>query len=1375
MKKFTFKGVLDGIRSSVAPQIKPDQDIVETLRPEYFQVAKTFRHGFPYQPTALAFDPIQRLLAIGTKNGSLRIIGRPGVDAQVRHELEAAVVQVEFLMNEGALITVTADDSLHLWNFRQKRADVVHSLKFQRERITVIHLPLRSKWLYVGSERGNVHFVNVETFTLSGYIINWNKAIEVTRPTHPGPIVHLSDNPADSSKLLIGFETGLMVLWDLKTKKPECRWQWGDSLKSIDWHFEGKQFTCSHNDGSLTTWNVKPSSKPANIIYPHAKNKTDSCKPIQKVEWKSSKSGESYLIFSGGLTADTAGRVPSITIMHGKTTTVLEMDHNIVDFVTLCESPYNSDVQEPYAVAVLMQNDLVLIDLLSSGYPCFENPHPMDIHESPVSCVHYIADCPSDLIPAFYSVGSRSASKRTGYSENKWPIAGGEWSPTSCSYNEIILTGHTDGSVRFWDASAGSLQILYKLKTAKVFEKARSKSPEGGDEDQFSVQLLSFCPESRKLAVAGISSYVVLFKFRKLESTFETTTLEIPIYSESLDEATESSPEEAPSKPSGASDDSSALVKVRAGPQKKPPGFQACLACVTPSTNGEPPGQITALTVNSSYGLLAYGLDNGIVIVDFIQKCVLLNISTADMYGSADPYQRAPRSPKRTTALSETSDGERCRSPSIDQGLEDEAEELEELSKLALSPVGVYSTQISPNPVNSDWPDDTTERAEEALVLIPTAAPEPEEPEEPPPQQPTPPTVATSSEPATPAPIKGNGRRTSHSWRGLKKQLSRVDLRLKNTFIATPAKSKTSTFYGSGGGEQPPETDEVGNVGVVSATATTAAAGLPQIITETDGQEQRPDGGSAQSAAGDQSAASAAATRPTELKLFDRDGKPIKPPRSTKDHRKRTSLDKQSNLTTGSSRDARLLSVPNIKYSQRDLRHNRSNNQAFINLIKRLNKLDSSFSRSRSSSMSSLDNITTESIQCLTFGDSYTKKSDPSNFPTLWIGTSVGSVLTIMINLPPPGEPRTTQPVTVAPCGTMFRLKGGVLTMSFLDCNGALIPYAYEAWRDEGRDKQKTPTKNSSGLNRMSPALTGSSESVSSNPGGGGGGVGGSSVPQIQQQSQVSCDRQFVTIVSEKQVRVVALPSQNCVSKHVISDADFIVKSEVISMKDSVCLACYISNGHINIYSLPSLKVLVDVDFLALSDLSFQTQKQGIVDPMLSIWGQQMFVNEDTDQIAKTFCFSNRGHGLFLNTPSEVQRFSVSTEFCQSLPEMMGELFQPHEMPEPPKQSFFIGLFGGGSRSLDREELFGESASGKAPKLVAKLVPGPSAQLDALGNRASTAASEISRAHLLAVERGEKLSNLEDRTARMMNEAEQFSSNARELMMKNKDKRWYQL
>jgi syntaxin-binding protein 5 len=48
------------------------------------------------------------------------------------------------------------------------------------------------------------------------------------------------------------------------------------------------------------------------------------------------------VIFSGGLTYDKAGRTPSITVIHGKTTTVLEMEHNVVDFITLCESPWTS-------------------------------------------------------------------------------------------------------------------------------------------------------------------------------------------------------------------------------------------------------------------------------------------------------------------------------------------------------------------------------------------------------------------------------------------------------------------------------------------------------------------------------------------------------------------------------------------------------------------------------------------------------------------------------------------------------------------------------------------------------------------------------------------------------------------------------------------------------------------------------------------------------------------------------------------------------------------------------------------------------------------------------------------------------------------------
>lgn len=88
--------------------------------------------------------------------------------------------------------------------------------------------------------------------------------------------------------------------------------------------------------------------------------------------------------------------------------------------------------------------------------------------------------------------------------------------------------------------------------------------------------------------------------------------------------------------------------------------------------------------------------------------------------------------------------------------------------------------------------------------------------------------------------------------------------------------------------------------------------------------------------------------------------------------------------------------------------------------------------------------------------------------------------------------------------------------------------------------------------------------------------------------------------------------------------------------------------------------------------------------------------------------------------------------------------------------------------------LVGES-SGRASRTIAKHIPGSAANLEGLKQNSATAAGAISQAHMMAVERGDKLSQLEERTQRMMNEAENFSSSAHGLMVKYRDKKWYQL
>lgn len=89
------------------------------------------------------------------------------------------------------------------------------------------------------------------------------------------PLVCLSYAPSHFGtfcfQILIGYESGQIVFWDLKTKSADYRCHSDEPLKSITWHHEGKQFMSSHSDGSLLTWTVRQ-LKPTNVTHPHGES-----------------------------------------------------------------------------------------------------------------------------------------------------------------------------------------------------------------------------------------------------------------------------------------------------------------------------------------------------------------------------------------------------------------------------------------------------------------------------------------------------------------------------------------------------------------------------------------------------------------------------------------------------------------------------------------------------------------------------------------------------------------------------------------------------------------------------------------------------------------------------------------------------------------------------------------------------------------------------------------------------------------------------------------------------------------------------------------------------------------------------------------------
>jgi syntaxin-binding protein 5 len=516
-----------------------------------FTNPKLARYGMQGQVSCLGYDPVQSLLAVGTKKGQVHVFGQHNVE--VAFPVGSEPLKHIRFVKSVYLVTVDVENNVSVINLETKELVYQYSCHGV---VTVVETDPSLDWLFLGLDNGQIIIYDVDRGCQAPYRVG-NLQKSVHAKFRMSPVLAVALHPRDVGTLLVCYSDCAVVFSIAKSEimfsvryevppgspggylDPSCfqQFRYPQFLTAV-WHPNGHHILTAHVDGSIVFWDaaegtllqartlmdtvVNMPRKPTALDTQHGGARD----PITKVSWNCTANPEETSVLIAGGSVDLGSPVKGLTMLDfGSTPSVAITSyvamgshyanpcrHKIFPLpegVDVCDllmvarqGPYYAGNHNPSHVIVLLSTG----ELLTLNYSDGSTVTDPTLLPPALGWINpYVSALSVSLVPRNEWVGMMAA-----YPSSDSIFNGGAPARRhlrNFQTRTAFCTGHTDGTVKMWDASHG------ELEDSKVMEVCLQTVL--NRHSNLSIADISFAGPIAELAVAVTTGEVVLFDFRR--------------------------------------------------------------------------------------------------------------------------------------------------------------------------------------------------------------------------------------------------------------------------------------------------------------------------------------------------------------------------------------------------------------------------------------------------------------------------------------------------------------------------------------------------------------------------------------------------------------------------------------------------------------------------------------------------------------------------------------------------------------------------------------------------------------------------------------------------------------------------------------------